>query len=112
MGSEWLLEALRTSETLEVDDKGENIRRRTEVKEPKGQFERSIYAVCEYSTSVLEPVLTRFAERVWKGRARLATEIRKIFQHLWEIQCCSNAAEHRYERVQSSFPNRIPARAC
>ena len=28
-----------------LDEGGENVRRRTEVKEPKGQWERSIYAV-------------------------------------------------------------------
>ena len=44
-GLDWLVEALRTSDALEVDSAGENVRRRTEVTEPKGQFERSVYAV-------------------------------------------------------------------
>ncbi|KAJ8581102.1 hypothetical protein M405DRAFT_833096 [Rhizopogon salebrosus TDB-379] len=43
-GHDWIVKALRTSEELEVDEAGENARRRTEVQPPKGQFERSIYA--------------------------------------------------------------------
>ena len=45
LGHDWLVSALRTSLELEVDESGTNVRRRTEVTEPKGQFERSIYAV-------------------------------------------------------------------
>lgn len=44
-GAPWLLEALKQSEEVEVDADGDKIRRKSEVKEPKGQFERSIYAV-------------------------------------------------------------------
>jgi lupus La protein len=44
-GHDWIVKALRTSEELEVDEASENVRRRTEVQQPKGQFERSIYAV-------------------------------------------------------------------
>ncbi|KAG0694602.1 hypothetical protein DFH29DRAFT_311889 [Suillus ampliporus] len=43
-GHDWIVKALRTSEELEVDEAGENARRRTEVQPPKGQFERSVYA--------------------------------------------------------------------
>ncbi|KAL5520353.1 hypothetical protein ACEPAG_9577 [Sanghuangporus baumii] len=43
-GHDWLVSALRTSLELEVDEAAVNVRRRTEVKEPKGQWERSIYA--------------------------------------------------------------------
>ena len=45
LGNEWLVEALRISDELDVDEEGKNVRRRSEVTEPKGQFERSIYAV-------------------------------------------------------------------
>lgn len=46
LGQEWLVQALRDlSQELEVDEKGENVRRKKEVTEPKGQFERSVYAV-------------------------------------------------------------------
>lgn len=43
-GSEWLLDALRTSTFLEVNEAGDKIRRTTEVKEPKDAFDRSVYA--------------------------------------------------------------------
>lgn len=45
LGVEWVAKALRLSEELEVDETNTKVRRRTEVQEPKGQFERSIYAV-------------------------------------------------------------------
>ena len=45
LGTDWVVDALRTSDELEVDAAGENVRRRTEVQPPKGQFERSVYAV-------------------------------------------------------------------
>jgi hypothetical protein len=44
-GVEWLVDALRTSSELEVSEDGTNVRRITEVQEPKGAFERSVYAV-------------------------------------------------------------------
>lgn len=44
-GHEWLVQALKTSEELEVNESGDNVRRKAELKQPKGQFERSIYAV-------------------------------------------------------------------
>ena len=50
-GNEWLAKALRLSEELEVDETNTNVRRRTEVQEPKGQFERSVYAVRSLSCS-------------------------------------------------------------
>lgn len=46
MGDAWVTKALRLSEELEVNEDGTKVRRRTEVQEPKGQFERSVYAVC------------------------------------------------------------------
>lgn len=45
-GLPWIANALRAASTqLEVDEKGENVRRKTEVREPKSIDERSIYAV-------------------------------------------------------------------
>jgi hypothetical protein len=44
-GVQWVADALRTSAELEVSEDGTKVRRRTEVQEPKGAFERSIYAV-------------------------------------------------------------------
>lgn len=45
LGVEWVASALRLSKDLEVDETNTKVRRTTEVQEPKGQFERSIYAV-------------------------------------------------------------------
>jgi lupus La protein len=46
-GVPWLADVLRRSESLlEVDETGVKVRRREEVREPKDQFERSVYAVC------------------------------------------------------------------
>ncbi|KAL0571289.1 hypothetical protein V5O48_010680 [Marasmius crinis-equi] len=43
-GVAWVTDALRTSEFFEVDESGRKVRRKTEVKEPTGQFARSVYA--------------------------------------------------------------------
>lgn len=46
LGVEGIAKALREhSEDLEVDEEGANVRRKYPVQEPKGQFERSVYAV-------------------------------------------------------------------
>lgn len=45
LGVEWVGQALKLSSELEVDETTTKVRRRTEVQEPKGQFERSVYAV-------------------------------------------------------------------
>ena len=52
MGDAWVTKALRLSEELEVDGTGTKVRRRSEVQEPKGQFERSIYAVGRHSPMI------------------------------------------------------------
>ena len=54
-GTEWLANALRASEELEVSEDGKQLRRRTEVKPPKDQFERSIYAVSRYLLCIWVP---------------------------------------------------------
>jgi len=45
-GAQWVANVLRTSGELEVSEDGTKVRRRTEVQEPKGAFDRSVYAVC------------------------------------------------------------------
>jgi lupus La protein len=45
LGVEWVAQALRLSSELEVDETSTKVRRKTEIQEPKDQFERSIYAV-------------------------------------------------------------------
>ena len=45
-GVPWIADVLRMSDSLlEVDETSTKVRRREEVREPKGQFERSVYAV-------------------------------------------------------------------
>jgi lupus La protein len=44
-GVEWVANVLRTSAELEVSADGAKVRRQTEVQEPKGAFDRSVYAV-------------------------------------------------------------------
>ena len=44
-GVPWVADVLRTSAELEVSEDATKVRRRTEVQEPKGAFERSVYAV-------------------------------------------------------------------
>jgi hypothetical protein len=42
----WIIQALRERSTsLQVDESGTNVRRTTEVKEPEGGYDRSVYAV-------------------------------------------------------------------
>ncbi|PPR02286.1 hypothetical protein CVT24_011624 [Panaeolus cyanescens] len=43
-GIEWVANAVRKSDFLEVSEDGTKVRRTTEPQEPKNQFERSIYA--------------------------------------------------------------------
>lgn len=62
-GLPWLVSSLRSHSTdLEVDESGTKVRRTTEVQEPKGQFERSVYAVC-FLHSLLFFVNKNYSER-------------------------------------------------
>ena len=111
-GLPWVVDALRTSEELEVDEKGENVRRRTEVQPPKGQFERSVYAV-RVSPFFLWNVQGRFtgrdfaaaavrAERVREGGARPAEEDRRILQPIREDERGEDEEGGWHERVQGA----------
>jgi lupus La protein len=65
MGDEWVVKALRLSEELEVDESGTKVRRRSEIQEPKGQFERSVYAVrCSLHSLSRECLRFNYVERV------------------------------------------------
>ena len=44
-GLEWVSNAIRLSDFLQVDETGTKVRRTTEPQPPKNQFERSVYAV-------------------------------------------------------------------
>ena len=70
LGLEWVVKALQLSEELEVDAAGENVRRKTEVQPPKGQFERSIYAVRGTHGELLVRRIARShmaVEGLWEG---------------------------------------------
>lgn len=90
LGNEWLLNSLRASDELEVDEAGKNIRRKTEVTEPAGQFERSIYAV-----SLASYLLTNHSygslERVWRRGSWIAAKVGRVFRSVWEDERCSYA---------------------
>jgi lupus La protein len=49
----WLVEGLRSSSSLEVNEGGDKIRRKTEVKKPEGAFERSAYAVSHLKSKTM-----------------------------------------------------------
>ena len=44
-GDEWLANAIKLSDFLEVDESATKVRRTTEPQEAKNQLERSVYAV-------------------------------------------------------------------
>lgn len=44
-GNEWLVNAIKLSDFLQVDETGTKLRRTTEPQEAKNQLERSVYAV-------------------------------------------------------------------
>ena len=66
LGVEWVARAVKlVSEELEVDETNTKVRRTTEVKEPKGQFERSVYAVSLFGIGNYSKLSWIFVERVW-----------------------------------------------
>jgi lupus La protein len=65
LGVEWVAKALRLNSELEVDETNTKVRRTTEIQEPKGQFDRSIYAVSVISTGVVI-FMTLCPERIWR----------------------------------------------
>jgi len=57
-GQDWIVDSIRKLSTfLEVDESGSNVRRTTQVQEPKGQHERSIYAVSAICSPPNRPYL-------------------------------------------------------
>jgi lupus La protein len=64
-GAQWVTDLLRTSGELEVSEDGTKVRRRTEVQEPKGAFDRSVYAVCPLHKCQRSPLLA--ANSLQKG---------------------------------------------
>lgn len=107
-GHDFILRALKTSTELEVDEKGEHVRRVRELQKPKDQFERSVYAVRLFTS---DPILRErisahgfdMIERVWEGGTGSAAKIGGVFRNLWQGECCEDASGRREKRVQG-FP--------
>ena len=96
-GHEFIVRALKTSTELEVDDKGENVRRVTELQKPKDQFARSVYAVRYFFLNpfrggtngicVLDGI-----ERVREGGARASTGTGDVLRRIWKGKRCQDAS--------------------
>lgn len=73
-GQDWIISAMRKLSTLlEVDASGVNVRRTTQVQEPKGQNERSVYAVG--ASAITSPPCPRTCAML---RANLIYSFRKV----------------------------------
>ena len=119
-GDAWVADALRQGSTeLEVDAAGENVRRRTEVQPPKGQFERSVYAVRRLRCSldlhvhhgesqthdgrhVLMMGDVYFAERLWGGGAGAAAAARGVLRQVRQDERGAHAPGGGLEGVQGA----------
>ena len=91
-GLPWLVSTLRSHSTdLEVDESGTKVRRTTEVQEPKGQFERSIYAVCFPHSLLLSFFVYRnYPERFSRRRCNAAIEIGKLLFQIRQDERCTH----------------------
>ncbi|TFK73087.1 hypothetical protein BDN72DRAFT_855091 [Pluteus cervinus] len=82
LGVEWVAKALEQSTELEVDGTRTKVRRLTEVKEPKGQFERSIYAkgFSEETPTLQKELETFFAQYGKTNAVRMRRDEAKKFK--------------------------------
>ena len=106
LGVPWVAEALKTSAALEVDETNTKVRRRTEVTEPKGQFERSIYAVSMSANVpgarlfILAPYRKDSARRCrvynksWRRSSTSMDEQMPYACAVWTKRSCSRYAAH------------------
>ena len=105
-GMEWLIDALRTfSEDLEVDAEGKNIRRKTEVREPEGQFERSIYAVCVVK-HILDTIISLILQ---KGFGEETPELQRDLEKFFQPYGKTNAVRMRRNNETKEFKVRLNA---
>jgi lupus La protein len=81
-GLEWLVDALKLSDFLEVDETKTKLRRSTEVTEPKDQFQRSIYAKgFGDETSTLQAELEEYFDKFGRVNAvRMRRDQEKKFK--------------------------------
>ncbi|KDQ11241.1 hypothetical protein BOTBODRAFT_35542 [Botryobasidium botryosum FD-172 SS1] len=105
-GLPWIVDALRKSEgLLEVDEAGENVRRKTEVLPPKGQLERSVYAKNFDTTEPagLQAELEAFFAQYGNVNAvRMRRDIHKKFKG--SVFC-----EFQHEEYAKAFLDQVPA---
>lgn len=101
LGVEGIAEALRAhSEDLEVDEAGTNVRRKFDVQEPKGQFERSVYAVRLFCMFFMNGILINRAERIRRRRIRSTGKTRSAVQRIWSHECRTHAPYRQNPRIQ------------
>ena len=80
LGTEWLITALKTISTeLELDETDTNVRRKTEVTEPKGQFERSIYAVMSSLPVCIQSIELSFQKGFGEEEPTLQQKLEDFF---------------------------------
>ena len=80
LGTEWLITALKTISTeLELDETDTNVRRKTEVTEPKGQFERSIYAVMSFLPICIQGIELSFQKGFGEEEPTLQQKLEDFF---------------------------------
>ncbi|KAF8628179.1 hypothetical protein AX15_004060 [Amanita polypyramis BW_CC] len=82
LGVDWVARALQLSDSLEVDQDGANVRRKTEVTEPKDQFQRSIYVKgIGEETSTLQAELEDYFDKFGRANAvRMRRDQEKKFK--------------------------------
>ena len=106
-GTDWLVDALRThSEELEVDAEGKNLRRKTEVREPEGQFDRSIYAVSPkmHDRPVYDPVISHNQQ---KGFGEESPELQRELEKFFQVYGKTNAVRMRRNNDTKEFKVRL-----
>jgi hypothetical protein len=103
LGMDWVVKALQLSEELEVDETNTKVRRRTEVQEPKDQFQRSIYAVRRSACFCFVFIYNeRVSERFWEGRTHSSAKIGRLLWQVWQGQCSANETHRQYQGIQGS----------
>ena len=101
-GLPWVADALRTSTELEVSEDGTKVRRRTEVQEPKGAFERSVYAVrlpkaLPLLLSVANHVYRKALVRSFRGFNKASSDSLANTEE-WQQSACGASMAPRHSR--------------
>ncbi|KAG5219774.1 long-chain fatty acid-CoA ligase [Salix suchowensis] len=89
-GLDWVVKAVRLSEELELDAEGVNVRRTTEVQEPKDQFERSVYAVSRSGSRNWWEKLSCIHRKALGMKTASFKESLKRSSKIWEDERCTH----------------------